>query len=90
MTNDQIEKFIQKNGLDKSPVELSFKTRKPLSGIFIKTGDYAELKAKNLWRFVWESNIQDYKKSNDLSFARIFNGTEITKLNIAGVKSGSY
>jgi len=90
MTNDQIEKFIQKNGLDKSPVELSFKTRKPLSGIFIKTADYAELKSKNLWRFVWESNIPDYRKSNDLSFARIFNGTEITKLNIATAKTGAY
>jgi hypothetical protein len=80
MTNDQIEKFLQNNS-DKSPVKVTFKTRKPLIGIFIKTADYAELKSKNFWRIVGESNVESYLKSKDMNLARIFNGSEMTRLS---------
>jgi hypothetical protein len=83
MTTEQIENFLREKYLDKSPVKISFKTRQPLAGIFIKTADYGELKSKNFWRIVWESNIDNYKKTKDISLARIFNGTEITKLSAA-------
>lgn len=81
MTNDQIEKFLQHNYLDKAPVKVTFKTRKPVVGIFIKTADYNELKLKNFWRIVGESNMQGYLKSKDINLARIFNGSEITRLS---------
>jgi protoheme ferro-lyase len=81
MSNDQIEKFLQQIYLDKAPVKVTFKTRKPLVGIFIKTADYSELKSKNFWRIVGESNVSSYLKSKDANLARIFNGAEITKLS---------
>jgi hypothetical protein len=81
MTNIQIEKFLQQNYLDNAPVKVSFKGRKPIVGIFISTPDYSELKAKNFWRIVGELNIESYKKSKDLSLARMFNGSEFTKLS---------
>lgn len=80
MTNDQIEKFVLQKYLDKVPVQINFKARQPITGIFIKTADYAELKSKNLWRIVGRGSIEEYKKSKDTNLARIFNGTEITKL----------
>lgn len=81
MTNEQIEKFLDSKNVVDHPVRISFKTRKPFTGIFIKTADYSELKSKNFWRIVGESNIKDYKKSKDVKLARIFSGSEITKLS---------
>jgi hypothetical protein len=81
MSTDQIELFLQKENIGKSTVRISFKTRQSFIGIFVKAADYGELKSKNFWRIVWESNIDDFKKSNDTSLARIFNGMEITKLS---------
>jgi len=81
MTNEQIDRFLQQNHLDKTPVKITFKTRKPVVGIFIKTADYSELKSKNFWRIVGELNIESYRKSKDMSLARIYSGSEITKLS---------
>jgi hypothetical protein len=83
MTNEQIEKFLHNppEHLDKAPVQISFKTRQSIRGIFIKTPDYSELKSKNFWRIVSESKFNEYKGSQDTSLARIFNGAEITRLN---------
>ena len=52
-----------------------------MSGIFVTTGDYEDLKSKNFWRIVTGVNIDNWKKSKDLNLARIFNGSEITKLS---------
>ena len=81
MTNDQIERFLQANYIDKAPVKVSFKSRKPVVGLFIKTADYGVLKSKNFWRIVGELNVESYKKSKDLNLARIFSGSEITRLS---------
>ena len=43
MTNEQIEKFLDQHS-DKSTVNIFFKTRSTLKGLFIKTADYTELK----------------------------------------------
>ncbi len=80
MTNEQIEKFVSNNHLDVEPVQINFKTRQPIKGIFIKTPDYDELRSKNLWRIVGGGNIPEYSKSKDINLARIFNGVEITRL----------
>jgi hypothetical protein len=82
MTNEQIEKIIDPDVLSKRPVKMDFKTRNSLTGLFIETSDYKELKSKNLWRIVTGANIDVWKKTKDMSLARIFNGTEITKLTV--------
>jgi len=81
MTNVQIEKFVEQNYIDKKPVKVSFKGRKPIVGVFITSADYGELKAKNFWRIVGEVNIESFKKSKDMGLARMFNGSEFTKLS---------
>jgi hypothetical protein len=80
MTSEQIEKFLDRN-TENVPVKVSFKTRNPVVGLFITTGDYHELKAKNFWRIVGEANLERYNKSKDVSLARIFSGTDMTKLS---------
>ena len=80
MTNDQIENFLLQKKVEQSPVQINFKTRQSIKGIFIKTNDYAQLKSKNFWRIVGGLHIEEYQKSKDISLARIFNGGEITKL----------
>jgi len=82
MTNEQIQKFIEPTHLAKSSLKIDFKTRNSLTGLFIQTSDYKELKAKNLWRIVTGANIEPWKTSKDLNLARIFNGVEITKLSV--------
>jgi hypothetical protein len=81
MTNEQIEKFLVTKHTEQTPVRVTFKTRKPFIGIFIKTADYDELKSKNFWRIVGEANIASFQNSKDMSLARIFSGMEITKLS---------
>lgn len=80
MTNEQIEKFVLVKHLDKSAVNINFKTRQAITGMFIKTADYAELKSKNLWRIVNGASIEEYNKSKDINLCRIFNGSEFTRL----------
>ncbi|WP_153800724.1 short-chain dehydrogenase [Foetidibacter luteolus] len=82
MTNEQIEKFLSKN-LFKSPVKIHFKTRNALTGLFIQTPDYQDLKSKNFWRIVVGDNMNNWMKKPDNNLARIFSGSEITKLSEA-------
>jgi len=82
MTNEQIQKFIEPTHLAKSSLKIDFKTRNSLTGIFIQSSDYQELKAKNLWRIVTGANIDTWKTSKDYNLAKIFNGVEITKLSV--------
>ena len=80
MTVEQIDTFLKKNDFDRNPVKVSFRTRNSFTGIFVKTADYEDLKGKNFWRIISESNVKKYLSSKDANLARIFNGTEITKL----------
>ena len=80
MTNQQIDSFLQRNQFGDNPVKISFKTRAGFTGIFVKGGDYEELKSKNFWRIVNEGNVKNYMNSKDVSLSRIFHGAEITKL----------
>jgi hypothetical protein len=82
MTNEQIEKFMLVKNANELPVQINFKTRKPIKGLFIKLPDYAELKSKNLWRVVSESHIDTYRSSKDTNLARIFNGVDFTRLEV--------
>ena len=80
MTTDMIEKFVEnKNRKDKA-ININFKERSTISGIFIRTPDYHELKAKNLWRIVSNASIEEWKKTQNTGLARIFNGVSFTRL----------
>lgn len=80
MTYEQIENIIQNKPSNEPLFEIRFKTRNSIKGLFIRTQDYKELSRKNLWRIVSESYIDEYKRTNNLNLARIFNGTEFTRL----------
>ena len=83
MTSEQIDKFLSGEIKSKSLIRISFKTRNSILGIFIQTPDFNDLKAKNFWRIVSETNIEKWEKSKDMNLCRMFNGAEFTKLAVA-------
>jgi hypothetical protein len=80
MTSEQIDKFLEGKSTAKQPIKIDFKTRNSITGIFLRTNDYAEMKSKNFWRIVTEAHFTEWKQTNNNSLARIFNGSEFTKL----------
>jgi hypothetical protein len=82
MTPELISKFIENEQLPNKPVKIEFKKRNAVTGMFVKVNDYDELKSKNFWRIVSESNLEQWTKSRDINLVRIFNGTEFTKLSV--------
>ncbi|MER3498555.1 MAG: short-chain dehydrogenase [Chitinophagaceae bacterium] len=79
MTNEAIAKVVdQKKGT--TAVNIHFKQRTTITGIFVKAHDYADLKAKNLWRIVTEKHMDTWKRTQDIAVAKIFNGADFTKL----------
>ena len=87
MTNDQIEKFLTPDHLSKNIVRINFKTRNSILGIFLNSPDYDDLKSKNFWRIVLQTNAQQWEKTGNLDYAKIFNGSEITRLTLADKRS---
>lgn len=83
MTNDGIEKFIKTKIKKNDPVNIHFKQRSTVKGIFLQTNDYEELKSKNFWRIVTEGNNEEWIRTGDNNLARIFNGAEFTRLTQA-------
>jgi hypothetical protein len=81
MTSDLIEKFIETGKRTNQAVNIHFKSRNTITGLFIRAGDYNELKSKNFWRIVPSSRLDAWKKTNDMSLSRLFNGTEFTRLS---------
>lgn len=81
MNIEDIENFLSKNaGAETEFVQIKFKQREAIYGLFVKDGDYADLKAKNFWRIVPQAKFEAYKTSKDINLARIFNGAEFSKL----------
>jgi hypothetical protein len=81
MTTEMIEKFVESKSRQNSAVNIHFKERSTITGIFIHGTDYQELKAKNFWRIVSSASIEEWKKTNDVRLARIFNGVSFTRLS---------
>lgn len=81
MTNDMIEKFIDNKVSKNAKVNIHFKQRNTVIGVFIRTGDYDELKSKNLWRIVSDSKVKEWEETQDYNLGRIFNGAEFTRLS---------
>ncbi|HEX2629595.1 MAG TPA: short-chain dehydrogenase [Chitinophagaceae bacterium] len=82
MNTEDIQKIIAKSQVTTPVINISFKTRDKITGIFIRTADFDELKKKNLWRIVSGRNFDLYKESHNEDLARIFNGAEFTRLEI--------
>lgn len=81
MNSEDIEKFLNKNALQENEcVQIKFRQRDSIYGLFVKDNDYAYLKTKNFWRIVPQAKLDAYKSSKDINLARIFNGTEFSKL----------
>jgi len=81
MTNDLIEKFIDTGKRKNHYVNIHFKQRNTITGMFIRMDDYNEMKNKNFWRIVPKSRLEEWKTTKDLSLSRLFNGTEFTRLS---------
>jgi hypothetical protein len=80
MTNDVIEKFLSgKDGAD-VPVNIFFKQRNAINGLFVRGNDYDELKAKNFWRIVSESKIEEWKQTRNINLAKLFSGNDFSRL----------
>jgi hypothetical protein len=80
MTNELIEKYVAPRQQKEKEIKIHFKQRSAVTGLFIRGNDYDELRSKNFWRIVTNANIGNWKKTNDINLAKIFNGSEFTKL----------
>jgi hypothetical protein len=80
MTFEQIESVIEHKNPADSIFEIKFKTRPSIKGFFLRSTDFKELARKNLWRIVAGNNLETFRQSKDENLARIFNGSEFTKL----------
>lgn len=81
MTNEMIEKFVETKAKNNTKINIHFKQRETLKGIFLRTNDYEELKSKNFWRILAISKLEEWNRTKDNSLARIFNGAEFTRLS---------
>lgn len=87
MSPDQIAKFVETEQLNNPTIKVEFKKRNSITGLFVKHTDYEELKSKNFWRLVTEANLEVYNKSKDINSARMFNGSEFTRLSVSKKKA---
>ena len=81
MTNEAIIKFIETKNHTEKALNIHFKQRSTITGLFIQGNDYQELRSKNFWRIVTSTNMEQWKKTKDMNLARIFNGMEFTRLS---------
>ena len=81
MTSEAIVKQLGPEDSSEKTLNIHFKQRSTIKGLFIKGNDYKDLRSKNLWRIVTNANIEQWKKTKDINLARIFNGIEFTRLS---------
>ena len=86
MLPEQIAKFVETEQLNNTTVKVEFKKRNSITGLFVQLNDYNELKSKNFWRLVTETNLANWHKSKDINNAKMFNGSEFTKLSVTKKK----
>ena len=83
MTSDKIEEYIEQKKRKDIPVNIHFKDRNTVAGVFIQAIDYEELKSKNFWRIVSKTHLDEYQKSKNINLAKIFSGSEFSRLTLA-------
>ena len=83
MSPEQIKEFLEaKVTTDDKYVKIEFTKREPIYGIFLKGADYKDLSGKNFWRIVTSKYFDNYNKSKDANLAKLFNGSEFSKLSL--------
>ena len=87
MLPEQISKFIETEQLNNPFIKVEFKKRNTITGLFVKLADYDELKAKNFWRLVTETNLEQWHKKKDINDVKLFNGSEFTRLSVVKKKA---
>jgi hypothetical protein len=85
MNIEDIQKFLDKKTDTKNEyVKISFRKRPAIQGLFIRGNrDYADLKSKNFWRIVPESQFASYQRTKDIGLAKIFSGTDFSRLTLS-------
>ncbi len=84
MNIEDIQKFLdKKTSAENEYVKITFKGRDAVNGLFVRDNkDYSELKSKNFWRIVPESQFDAYQKSKNVNLAKIFNGSAFSRLAV--------
>ena len=83
MNVEDIEKFLDtKTSPQNNYVKISFRQREAIYGLFIRDKDFKDLKSKNFWRIVTRSHFDEYNKSKNAGLAKIFSGSEFSKLTL--------
>jgi hypothetical protein len=82
MTIEEIEKFLNTSKTDSEAVRISFKKRDAMNGLFIKDRDFNDLKSKNFWRIVPQSQLESYSQSKNVNLAKIYSGSDFQKLAV--------
>jgi hypothetical protein len=84
MNIDDIQKFLdKKTSAGNEYVKITFKRRDAVYGLFVKDHrDYGELKSKNFWRIVPQSQFDAYHQSKNVGLAKLFNGADFTRLTV--------
>lgn len=80
MDIETIEKYITASLRNHTTIDIRFKSRPTVTGLFVRAVDYDELKSKNFWRIVQAAQLQEWKRTNDLGLAKIFYGASFTSL----------
>jgi len=83
MDSETITRFFESSKIASGNcVRIDFKKRNPVLGLIVKTDDYEELKSKNFWRIVVRTNIEMWQKTKSVEFAKIYSGSEFSKLSV--------
>jgi hypothetical protein len=80
MTPEAIEKFVENKQRADSVVNIHFRERSTVTGLFIRFGDYEELKSKNFWRIVSTHALDAWKETGDVNLGRIYHGVSFSRL----------
>ncbi len=86
MAPELIHKFLETEKINGQLVKIEFKKRNAVNGLFVRVADYNDLRSKNFWRIVPETNIEQWNKTKDINLVRMFNGMEFTRLSIVKAK----
>ena len=84
MNTEDIQKFLDnKTSSGNEYVKINFRKRDAVYGLFVKDhGDYVDLKAKNFWRIVPQSQFDAYRQLKNVGLAKIFSGSDFTRLTV--------